>query len=89
MCVFCVPSIKFVSMDAIEQSEPAAMTMHQSLQLVVVGTGAGATSVFHGESSSSYLVLQDDKPILLADAVRGTCCMAEAEELPPVLARST
>jgi hypothetical protein len=65
------------------------MAMHQSLQLVVLGTGAGATCVYHGEPSSSFLVLQDGKPILLADAVRCTCCMAEADELSRALTRCT
>lgn len=41
----------------------------QSLEIVILGTGAGSTSVYSKECSSSFVVLADNKPVLLVDAV--------------------
>jgi ribonuclease BN (tRNA processing enzyme) len=43
------------------------------LDVVVLGVGAGATAVFHGEASSSFVICQRGQPILLLDAV--SCCL--------------
>jgi hypothetical protein len=40
-----------------------------TIELVFIGTGAGATSVYHGEPSSAFLLLVDSTPTLLVDAV--------------------
>ena len=39
------------------------------LEIVVLGTGAGATHIYSKESSSSFVVLRDGEPVLLCDMV--------------------
>jgi hypothetical protein len=42
------------------------------LDLLILGTGAGATATYHGEPSSSFVIMIDGQPALLCDVV--WCC---------------
>ncbi|GFR47176.1 hypothetical protein Agub_g8869 [Astrephomene gubernaculifera] len=55
-----------------------------SLEIVVLGTGAGTTHAFSGEPSSSFVVLKGGKPVLWCDVGYGTtyACMQHVGELP-------
>lgn len=48
------------------------------VELVVLGVGAGATTVYTGQPSSSYVILIDGKPELLLDAVSYICYLSVA-----------
>lgn len=51
--------------------------MPPRVQLLVLGTGAGATSVYHGESSSACVLLLEGEPELMLDVVsRQHACRA-------------
>ncbi len=39
------------------------------MDLVVLGTGAGKTSVYSSECSSSYVLCHGDEPVILIDSV--------------------
>lgn len=45
---------------------------HSELELVILGVGAGATSVYHGDASSAFLLRVSGSPRLLLDAGYGT-----------------
>jgi hypothetical protein len=43
-----------------------------SLEVVVLGVGAGSTCTHHGESSSSFMICLDGTPVLMLDVVSST-----------------
>lgn len=53
-------------------------------QLQVLGVGKGASQVFHGEPSSSLLLLRDEEPLLWIDTGLGStrACLEAAGKLP-------
>ncbi|KAG2493274.1 hypothetical protein HYH03_008411 [Edaphochlamys debaryana] len=58
-----------------------------SLEIVILGTGAGTTCVYGGERSSSFVVLLRGEPVLLADVGYGAtaACVAAVGRVPPAL----
>lgn len=46
-----------------------AISKHHCYEALILGTGAGATHVYSGEASSSFVVLEDGQPALLCDLV--------------------
>jgi hypothetical protein len=52
-------------------SRPPPPPSVPQLQLVVLGVGAGATHVYHGQCSSSFLLMAGDSPLLLIDSGYG------------------
>ncbi len=58
--------------------------MDDSIELVVLGVGAGKTMAYEGECSSSFLILWNTKPILLVDIGLGVVrnCVRYCGEIP-------
>jgi len=49
---------------------PREQLSSMSLELVVLGVGAGSTHTYTGECSSSFMLCLDGTPILMLDVVR-------------------
>ena len=58
--------------------------MGSRVELLVLGTGAGATACYSGECSSSFVLVLDGHPVLLADVGFGVVqrCIAAVGRIP-------